>query len=73
MPELKATGSLQPFEKEYFGKGGSRVPVLIGAATFEESGNQSVEAHGGRLWASMNVPHGALFQFTLAAHTDIRS
>ena len=24
-----------------------------------------VEAHGGRLWATSNVPHGAVFQFTL--------
>jgi len=24
-----------------------------------------VEAHGGRLWATANVPHGAIFQFTL--------
>jgi PAS domain S-box-containing protein len=42
LPELKVTGSLQPFEKEYFRKNGSRVPVLIGAATFEEGGNQGV-------------------------------
>jgi PAS domain S-box-containing protein len=42
LPELKATGSLQPFEKEYFRKDRSRVPVLIGAATFEEGGNQGV-------------------------------
>jgi C4-dicarboxylate-specific signal transduction histidine kinase len=24
-----------------------------------------IEAHGGRLWASQNEPHGAIFQFTL--------
>jgi signal transduction histidine kinase len=24
-----------------------------------------IEAHGGRLWASANVPHGAVFQFTV--------
>jgi signal transduction histidine kinase len=29
-----------------------------------------VEAHGGRLWASPNVPHGAIFQFTVPAHSD---
>src|SRR6266702_5042215 len=42
LAELKVTGSLQPFEKEYFRKDGSRVPVLIGTATFEEDGNQGV-------------------------------
>ena len=24
-----------------------------------------IEAHGGRLWATAHVPHGAIFQFTL--------
>jgi PAS domain S-box-containing protein len=40
--EHKISGSLQPFEKEYFRKDGSRVPVLVGVATFEESRNQGV-------------------------------
>jgi len=42
MPELKMSGSLPPFEKEYFRKDGSRVPVLIGVASFEEAGQQGV-------------------------------
>ncbi len=42
VPELIRTGILLPFEKEYFRKDGSRVPVLIGVATFDESENQGV-------------------------------
>jgi PAS domain S-box-containing protein len=40
--ELKATGSCKTFEKEYFRKDGSRVPVLLGAATFGERRDQGV-------------------------------
>src|SRR5262245_28515041 len=40
--ELKASGIFQPFEKEYFRKDGSRVPVLLGGALFESSGNEGV-------------------------------
>jgi PAS domain S-box-containing protein len=39
---VKSTGTLQPFEKEYFHKDGSRVPALVGVARFEETGNQAV-------------------------------
>jgi PAS domain S-box-containing protein len=32
-----------------------------------------IEAHGGRLRANANVPRGAIFEFTLAAHPDNQS
>ena len=40
--DLKATEMVQPFEKELFRKDGSRVPVLAGAALFEEGGVEGV-------------------------------
>jgi C4-dicarboxylate-specific signal transduction histidine kinase len=32
-----------------------------------------MEAHGGRLWATANVPYGAAFHFTLPVNTDTAS
>src|SRR5262249_36857631 len=40
--QLKMHGQAGPFEKEYFRKDGSRVPVLLGGATFEQGGNEGV-------------------------------
>ena len=40
--ELKATGTFQTFEKEYFRKDGSRAPVLLGGALFEKGGDEGV-------------------------------
>jgi PAS domain S-box-containing protein len=40
--ELIETGVCAPFEKEYLRKDGARVPVLIGAAMFEDDTNEGV-------------------------------
>jgi PAS domain S-box-containing protein len=40
--QQKSSGRFEPFEKEFTRKDGSRVPILIGGATFEEGGNQGV-------------------------------
>jgi PAS domain S-box-containing protein len=42
LAELSSNTIAQPYEKEFFRKDGSRVPVLIGGALFEESGNEGV-------------------------------
>jgi len=42
VPELKITGTFPPYEKEYFRKDGTRVPMLVAAAMFEQNGTQGV-------------------------------
>jgi PAS domain S-box-containing protein len=42
LEDLKNTGTITPYEREYFRKDGSRVPVLIGAARLEQNENQGV-------------------------------
>ena len=42
VPQLRSAGTLHAYEKEYLRKDGSRVPVLVGAAMYEESRNQGV-------------------------------
>jgi PAS domain S-box-containing protein len=42
LAELETTTVIQPFEKAYFRKDGSQVPVLIGAATLEQGRDQGV-------------------------------
>jgi len=32
-----------------------------------------IEAHGGRLWVTANLPRGAIFHFTVPTHTDSAS
>jgi PAS domain S-box-containing protein len=42
LAELKAAGTVQPREKEYFRKDGSRVPILIAGALFEWKRDEGV-------------------------------
>jgi PAS domain S-box-containing protein len=42
LDEIKATGVCTPYEKEYIRKDGSRVPILLGAATFADNTDEGV-------------------------------
>ncbi|MBN3766223.1 AAA family ATPase [Burkholderia sp. Ac-20365] len=42
LEQTAQTGRAQPYEKEYLRKDGSRVPVIVGLATFEASRKQGV-------------------------------
>src|SRR5262249_38213864 len=39
---LRQTGTVHPYEKEFIRKDGSRVPVLVASALFEEGGSEGV-------------------------------
>ncbi len=40
--ELAASGTCTPYEKEFIRKDGTRVPILLGAATFEDTPDEGV-------------------------------
>ncbi len=40
--ELKATGAYAPYEKEYIRKDGLRVPIILGAATFDQLRSEGI-------------------------------
>ncbi|MBV8216473.1 MAG: GAF domain-containing protein, partial [Verrucomicrobia bacterium] len=42
LAQLKATGILPPYEKEYYRNDGSRIPVLVGSAVLEEAQDEGV-------------------------------
>jgi PAS domain S-box-containing protein len=42
LEEIAATGTAQPYEKEYLHKNGHRVPVMVGGAVFQGTGNEGV-------------------------------
>jgi PAS domain S-box-containing protein len=42
LAQMSATGSCRPFEKEFFRKDGSRVPILVGGAFFESRQDEGV-------------------------------
>ena len=42
LAQLSGTGTCRPYEKEYYRKDGSRVPVLVGGAFFERTADEGV-------------------------------
>jgi PAS domain S-box-containing protein len=42
LAQMRATGSCKPYEKEFFHKDGSRVPILIASALFEWKSDEGV-------------------------------
>jgi PAS domain S-box-containing protein len=42
LQDVRKTGRVPPFEKEYFRKDGTRVPILLGAVSFDEDQSQGV-------------------------------
>ena len=76
--EIEMTGTIQPFEKEYLRKDGSRLPVLLGAASFDETANQGVSfvldlTERKRAETQMRKASGATASSRWSWHTRIAS
>ncbi|MCA1442449.1 PAS domain S-box protein [Ensifer sp. IC4062] len=79
--ELRTIGKFQPFEKEFFRRDGSRVPVLIGGALFEEGGDEGVAfaldlterrlAENALRESQENLARTEQFSLVMATHSDL--
>jgi hypothetical protein len=66
VPDWRRWLSIAFFEAVYTTKPGSLGPRLSICRSM-------IETHGGRLWATANLPRGAIFEFIVSACADIRS
>lgn len=79
--EIRETGSVQPFEKEFFRMDGSRIPVLLGAALFEKGSTEGVAfvldltdrkaAEIALIESQENLARTEQFSLVMATHTDL--
>jgi transcriptional regulator with GAF, ATPase, and Fis domain len=76
LAEVIQTGTVQPFESEFFRKDGTRVPVLIGATLFQEGGNDGVAfildlSEQKRAEAEIRVLKDQLYKENLALRDEV--
>ncbi|NOV20250.1 PAS domain S-box protein [Ensifer adhaerens] len=81
LAEIRATGSVQPFEKEFFRRDRSRISVLLGAALFEKGSTEGVAfvldlterklAEQALHESQENLARTEQFSLVMATHTDL--